>query len=137
LDVGGFYQTSSLRDPLTGANRRINANRIFSIELDFRHDIPGSNWAWGASLEDRGRSGFFRLNFQNQEQDNGPRTRLFLEHKDVFGLKIRATAGNLTGGGFNAQQIFFVDRRTGPVDFFRNAQGEGGPVLRLDISGTF
>ena len=52
LDFEGEVRKSSLNDPVTGVSRRINDDKIFTYEANFRHDVPGSNWAWGAGVED-------------------------------------------------------------------------------------
>ena len=50
LDTVVVYTDSSLTDPLTGVDRPSSGQTDLSIGLDLRHDIRGSNWAWGAGL---------------------------------------------------------------------------------------
>jgi hypothetical protein len=49
LDASVVYQKSSLRDPFTGRSRNWNNFVDRQVNLELRHDIPGSDWAWGGS----------------------------------------------------------------------------------------
>lgn len=137
LDLIGAWQTASLRDPLTGEKRPMsNRGRTF-WNLDFRHDIPGSNWAYGGFAEDSGDYGFYRLDYFNRNYRTGPMNGIFVEHKDVFGLKVRGQVFNLTGQTEGYDEIFYLDRRDGPVDFTHTGRNKYGLIYRATVSGTF
>lgn len=137
LDLIGAWQTASLRDPLTGEKRPMSNRGRTYWNLDFRHDIPGSNWAYGGFAEDSGDYGFYRLDYFNRNYRTGPMTGIFVEHKDVFGLKVRGQVFNLTGQTEGYDEIFYLDRRDGPVDFTHTGRNKYGLIYRATVSGTF
>jgi len=137
LDLGLFAQRSRVDDPLTGITRRINGERKTTIEVDFRHDVPSTNWAWGTGLRRRIDASVFRLDQRSRRFEIRPNVSLFVENKDVLGLTVRASVGNILG-----QQDAFIreiseDRRDGPLAFTERRARRFGEVLGLDISGNF
>ena len=61
VDMNLQFQRTSLVDPLTGRRRPFNETMTRQIEVNLRHDIPGSDWAWGASVFQYRQSEGFRL----------------------------------------------------------------------------
>ncbi|VWX58951.1 conserved exported hypothetical protein [Sphingorhabdus sp. 109] len=152
LDFEGELRRSSLRDPLTGIHRRISDDKIFTYEASLRHDIPGSNWAWGAGVEDFRYSDFLRLDQITRFRTGAPYSWIFVEHKNVFGLTVQANLGNLFGRSENFTRTAFGDllgqpggldrgfmrgRRNGPVAFVEDRSREFGLIYRLTVSGSF
>lgn len=137
LDLEGEVRKSSLRDPLTGIFRRISDDKIFTYEANLRHDIPGSNWAWGAGIEDFRFSDFLRLDQINRFRTGAPYSWIFVEHKDVLGLTVQANLGNLFGRSENFTRTVFADRRDGPIAFVEDRSREFGLIYRLTVSGSF
>ncbi|MBK9431394.1 MAG: hypothetical protein IPN50_02865 [Sphingomonadales bacterium] len=137
LDAGLALQTVSLRDPLTGEKRPISNRGRVGWNVEFRQDIPGSNWAWGGSADDSSDYGFYRLDYYSREYRTGPMMGVFVEHKDIFGLKLRAQVYNLAGQTEGYDEVFYVDRRDGPVDFTHTGTNKYGLIYRLNVSGTF
>ena len=152
LDFEGEVRKSSLRDPLTGIFRRISDDKIFTYEATLRHDIPGSDWAWGAGIEDFRYSDFLRLDQTTRYRTGAPYTWAFVEHKDVFGLTVKAELGNLLGRSENFTRTaygtilgqpgdldppFIRGRRNGPLGFVEDRSREFGLIYRLTISGSF
>ncbi len=138
LDVSGYYQKGRLTDPLTGVQRRFGGERRWTWGLDFRHDIPSSDWAYGWGAEDQSDAAFLRLDYAVREFRTKPQTFAFIENKDIFGLKVRATLINLIGQKEKYREVYYLtDRRDGRVDQFRNGTNEYGVIGKLSISGTF
>jgi outer membrane receptor for ferrienterochelin and colicins len=147
LDVIGFkgakldtvlaLQTTSVRDPLLLTNRPISNRGRSYWSVDFRHDIPNTQWAWGLFAEDSGDYGFYRLDYFGRDFRTGPFTLAFIEHKDVLGLKVRATVLNLIGQREGSEEQFYVNRRNGPLDFGRNSDFRYGRFFAVRVSGTF
>ena len=137
LDARLQFQTSRLRDPLTGEPRPISNELSRFVEFKLRHDIPGSNWAWGAQIEQMRRHPFVRLgeivaNYEMSPFDSG----LFVENKNVFGLTARVSIRNLLGGNDITDRTVFIGRRGGPVSFFEARDRSVGPVFSISVSGT-
>ncbi|MEO9468668.1 TonB-dependent receptor plug domain-containing protein [Parasphingorhabdus sp.] len=155
LDIEGEIRKSNLTDPLTGVSRRINDDKIFTYEVSLRHDVPGSDWAWGFGAEDFRFSDFLRLDQINSFQTRAPFAWIFVEHKDVFGLTVNATLNNVFNQGErftrtafgqfdtpdgtygNALDGFIRGRRNGAVGFVEDRTRKFGLVYRLTVSGSF
>jgi outer membrane receptor for ferrienterochelin and colicins len=137
LDITASYQTSRLRDPLTLTNRTINGDQRIGINIEFRHDIPGSNWAWGAYMEDQVYEPYYRLDYQTRQFSDKPFYLAFIENKDVFGLKVKAQVMNLGWRRDYSYEYFYVNRRNGPIDTIRTSEQRYGAFYRLQVSGTF
>ena len=63
---------------------------------------------------------------------------LYVEHKNVFGLTVRATVDNI----FNGRHLFKRTVYTGyrdrsPVSFFEKRDQLVGPLFNLSVKGTF
>ena len=138
LDLTGFVQKGRLNDPLTGVRRRFGAERRWTWKLDFRHDIPSSNWAYGFGAEDESDAEFLRLDFSEREFHTRPQTSIFLENKNIRGLKLRGTLINLIGRKEKYREVFFArDRLDGEITEIRDGTSAFGIIGRLSISGTF
>lgn len=137
LDLTWIYQRTGVRDPITGRTRPISARGRYYWAAGLRHDIPGTQWAWGLSAENNDDEPYYRLDLQTREYKDGPFTLAYIEHKDVFGLKVRAQLMNLVGQTEKYSQIFYQDRKDGPVDFTRDGTFNYGLIYRVQVSGTF
>ncbi len=137
FDLAGYLQRGRLRDQLFGFYRPINEERRYTYEISFRHDIPGSKWAYGAIIEDQRNAPFLRLDFAVEERNSGPEVRAYLEHNDIFGMKGRIAVVNLTQNKNIYKQVFYVDQRDGDIAEIRNGSGGSGRFLRFSLSGTF
>ena len=54
---------------------------------------------------------------------------MFLEHKDIFGLKVRVAVANLFNSKDRNQSVNYVHRRDGPVDYARDFTLTYHPIL--------
>lgn len=137
LDAVLALQTTSVRDPLLLTSRPLSNRGRTYWSLDFRHDIPNTQWAWGIYAEDNGDNGFYRLDYFGRDFRTGPFTLAFIEHKNVLGLKLRATVLNPIGQREGSTELYYLNRRDGPLDFSRDAEYRYGTFYRIAISGTF
>src|SRR5690606_9349448 len=104
---------------------------------DFRHDVPGTPWTWGVFSEFQSPQYSYRLDNEERSWGSRPFGAIFLEHKDVFGMKLRFTLANALNSRDRSRQIYYVDRRDGPVDYTRDYTLTYHPIYRLQLSGTF
>ncbi len=137
LDLEFAAQKTALRDPLTGTNRPISGRGVLGYSIDLRHDIPNTKWAWGLFAEYGRDTGFYRLDYRYSGRPNAPFVLAFIQHKDVFGLKVTGQIMNLAKQYDTSREIFYVARRNGPVDFTRDSEQRYGTFYRLNISSTF
>lgn len=137
LDLTVNLQRSRLTDPLTGERRPISEDQQSYIEAEFRHDLPGTEIAYGLQLERfRGAPGY-RLNEFSHAMTRPAFIGAYLEHKDVLGLRVRAGVFNLIGSRDDFYREVYVDRRDGPIAFIEDRSRRIGPIFSLSINGSF
>lgn len=136
-DARVWLQTSRVEDPLTGQTRDISGVLQQFVSLSIRHDVPGSNWAYGGSLNHQRNAPVYRLSqvFRQWEMPLG--SSAFLEHKNVFGLTVRASAANLFYGESYLDRTAHAGRRTDPVSFVEIRDRTIGPIFQLEVRGRF
>ena len=138
IDSNVILQTSSLIDPLTGKKRQMDRLSYRSITVNLRHDIPGSNWAWGAGFEHLAVTEYHRLNEVGREVEGPIFDFYFVEHKDVFGMTVRLDVINLANARYNLYRTVYTGRRDiSPVDFIEDQSRLIGPIFRLGVKGNF
>jgi hypothetical protein len=137
LDARVQAQQSRVEDPLTGEKRPISNSLLHLVELSLRHDIPDSDWAWGGSMNYSLSALNYRLTEVGRQWEGPVFANLYAEHKDVFGLTVRATLGNVAGARSMWDRTVFVGRRTGPVAFFERRDRRIGPIFSFSVRGKF
>jgi hypothetical protein len=136
LDSFVTWRDTSMIDPLFGTERQLNGNRYY-WNVDFRQDVPGTPWTWGLFAERQSRNYYYRLDYEERFWGSRPFGAVFLEHKDILGLKVRVTVANLFNSKDRNQSVNYVHRRDGPVDYARDFTLTFHPIYRLQVSGTF
>lgn len=138
INLRGLVQFSSIRDPLTGEKRPLSSFTDRLIELDYRHDIPGSDWAYGINGNYQRVTRAFRLNEVGRQWEGPVWLGVFVENKDVFGLTVRASAGNLLNARSRWDRVVYAGRRnTAPIDFLEKRNRLIGPIFSFSVRGTF
>lgn len=136
LDLELQFQDHSLTDPVTGVKRGINETTTRRILANFRHDIPETDWAYGASFDHVRESAGYRLDqrfvFYNQPGSVG----IFVEHKNLMGLTVRGSVDNLFDTNESFTRTFYDGSRTGSILFTEARDRYYGPIFTLAISGT-
>jgi outer membrane receptor for ferrienterochelin and colicins len=136
LDLNLQFQKTALDDPLTGERRPINENMTRFIEANLRHDIPGSDWAYGAGYNQFRQSALYRLDQVWQFLATPGQLGVFVENKDVMGLTVRASVDNLINNNESFRRDFHDGRRPNPILFTEYRDRYFGPIFTLSISGT-
>lgn len=136
LDLSLILRNSSVIDPIGEFTRRLNADIKYSWSVEFRHDIPNTDWAWGFYSDQFKRAQNYRLTTVNQFDFAGPWASAYIEHKDIFGLKVRADIANI----FDASDDFrreVYDNRRGSLLRIEDRSREFDLMYRMRVSGTF
>lgn len=136
LDARFNFQNSSLEDPLTGELRRISGSPVRQVEMSLRNDVPGTSWAWGGQAVHNRQARSFRLGEISRSVEGPLFGNVYVENKDVLGLTVRTTLGNVFRGGNQLDRVVYAGRRTGPIAFVEQRRRRAGPVYSLSISGT-
>lgn len=95
FDASMQWQDSEVEDPLTGEQRPISNSlqELFSFAL--RHDLPNTDWAWGTGYSYQLYAKNYRLTEVGRLWEGPVWGDVYLEHKDVAGLTVRAGVYNL------------------------------------------
>ncbi|MBA3676138.1 MAG: TonB-dependent receptor [Sphingosinicella sp.] len=137
IDAEMDFQKSRIEDQLTGEFRQINNRRYRYISLNFRHDIPKTDWAYGAYYEEFEQAWGYRLDIKERPFNSPGSVGMFVEHKNLLGLTVKARVDNLLGTQEQFTRTFYDGRRTNPVLFSEFRDRNYGPILGLEISGKF
>ncbi|HEY7799492.1 MAG TPA: TonB-dependent receptor, partial [Hyphomonadaceae bacterium] len=144
LEFSLRYRDSELKDPLTGVPREISNYPKITNTGSVRWDIPDTNWTLVAGIEEFQNYADFRLD-QVSRNWNAPSVNFFsIENKDVFGMKVRLNLVNLNDTSENFKREVYQSAgpalprlRTNPIDFIEERHRTFGPIIRLNVSGTF
>jgi len=136
VDMSIRAQRTRLTDPLTGARRPLNENMQSEIDITFRHDIPRTQWAYGAEFSRYRQSPGYRLDQRFHFLDTPGSLGVFVEHKNVLGLTMQARVDNLLGTNESFGRSFYAGIRPSPINFTENRDRFYGPIFTLTISGT-
>ena len=138
INLRGLIQFSRVADPLTGENRQLSGFTDRLLDLSYRHDVPDSDWAYGANATYSHITRSFRLNEVGRQFEGPVFAGVFVEHKDVLGLTVRATAGNILNARSRLDRTVYRGRRNvAPIDFTESRNRLIGPIFSLNVRGTF
>ncbi|MBL8650878.1 MAG: TonB-dependent receptor plug domain-containing protein [Sphingopyxis sp.] len=138
IDTRLLLQTSSLRDPFTGEKRQWSGFTDTVAEFGVRHDIPGSDIAWGASAN----YGHYQPNYRSNQTDKtweGPVfANIFVEHKNVMGLTVRAQLANAVNARSKRDRTVYTGvRGESPIAFVEKRNRLIGPIFAFSVRGKF
>jgi hypothetical protein len=137
LDLRFLLQHTEVEDPLLHVIRPIsNTNQKF-FEGIFRYDIPDSDWAVGGAASFQEAAWNYRLTELGYQTEGPVFASVYVENKDVFGLTVRATAGNVLDARSTWDRLVYVGRRDGPLDFIERRDRLIGPIFSFQIRGRF
>ena len=138
LDAKLGFEIARVRDPLTGEMRPISGTQDRWAELNFRHDIPKSDFAWGATASLYHYTRYVYLTEVNQENEGPWFVNAFVEHKDVFGLTLRAQVGNIFSARHYFDRTVYDGRRNASPLLFRQRNDQLiGPIFTFTVRGSF
>jgi hypothetical protein len=137
IDALVQFEKSDVIDPLTLEHRPISNNLKEGAELNFRQDVPDTNWAWGSSLSYWFSARDYRLTEVGRMWEGPVWGSVIDERKDWHGGTARVGLNDLFNAASLWERTVYVDRRTGPVDFVEDRHRRIGPILYLQLSGKF
>jgi hypothetical protein len=137
VDTDVQFQDSKVTDPLTGQERHISNSLLRAGSIGLRHDIPKSNFAWGADASYELDAEYYRLTEVGRQWEGPVWGDLYIEHKNVRGLTIRAGMYNIFSADSRWNRTVYTGRRTGPVAFVEDRERQIGPIYSFSIRGKF
>ncbi|WP_033074364.1 TonB-dependent receptor plug domain-containing protein [Sphingopyxis sp. MWB1] len=136
IDSDITVRRNRVRDPLTDIWRDQSMGQEYDVAIKLRHDIAGSDIAWGTNFSDNRLSPRVRLDAIEREYSVGPFVTAYVEHKDVAGLRLRLSYHNLAKMEDGFDRTVYVDRRDGPIAFSESRQRGFGRFFQITVSGT-
>ncbi|MBM0168478.1 TonB-dependent receptor plug domain-containing protein [Altererythrobacter sp. C41] len=138
LDTSVLYQGSRLRDPFTGESRQWSGFTDTEASIALRHDIPGSNWAWGGAADYSHNQPNYRSNQVDRVWEGPSFASLFVENKDVFGLTVRAQVGNILNARSRRHRVVYGGLRgETPITSIEERDRLIGPIFSFSVRGKF
>ena len=137
LDTELQWQDSAVEDPLTGETRPISDSTQEYASLGLRHDIPNSDWAWGTDYSYYLAAKNYRLTEQGRLWEGPIWGDVYVEHKNVYGLTVRAGVYNLVAADSMWDRTVHDGRRTDPVAFIEHRDRQIGPIFSFQVRGKF
>ncbi len=145
IDFSGTRLSSVLDEPLDdGTLSDEDAQRQFSLvqewayALDFRHDIPQTTYAWGASVNNSARRTVYRIDEVSWAETPDPNVSVFFEHKDFFGLNLVVAADNLLNlEDVRERTIWDGPRFTSDLNRIESRERVDNQIFSFTLSGTF
>jgi outer membrane receptor for ferrienterochelin and colicins len=108
---------------------------FFSIAL--RHDVAGTEWAWGTAYDYWLSAKNYRLTEVGRLWEGPVWGNVYIEHKNVGGLAIRAGVYNLLAADSMWDRTVHTGRRTDPVAFVEHRDRQIGPIFSFSVRGKF
>jgi outer membrane receptor for ferrienterochelin and colicins len=137
VDAEIQLQESKVADPLTGEQRNISDSLLRAGSLGLRYDIPRSNWAAGADASYQINALSYRLTEVGRRWEGPVWGDFYIEHKDVYGLTVRAGMYNLFSADSMWSRTVYTGRRTDPVAFVEQRDRSIGPIFSFQVRGKF
>lgn len=137
LEYETFLQDTFLDDPLTGETRDFNDNTIHYYELNLRHDVPNTDWAWGVNYETFLRSPRFRSDARINFSEPQGFAWAFVEHKDIFGMTGTVFFANLLDTDAKLTRLVYSPDRRGQIDRVEDRIRNFGNIVTVRLKGTF
>ena len=137
LDAHIGWQDSEVEDPLTGEQRPISNSMQEFFSLALRHDIAGTDWAWGSGYSYQLNAKDYRLTEVGRLWEGPVWGDVYVEHKNVGGLTVRAGVHNLLAADSMWDRTVHTGRRTDAVDFIEERDRQIGPIFSFAVRGKF
>ena len=138
LDLEAQLQQSEVEDPLTYDMRNISNSLLRWASLRLRHDVPHTDWAWGAGASYQFNALNYRLTEVGRQWEGPVWADVYAEHKNVAGLTVRAGVGNVVDADSMWQRTVYSGRRTeAPISFVEDRNREIGPIWTFAVRGKF
>lgn len=137
LEADGQVSDSSIEDPVTGRDRAINSTLLWEYDVELRHDIPDTAWAWEVEVEQARRSVFFRVSETFDTRFIKPETRLSIIHKNVFGMEWTVSLTNIFDFEAQRERRIFSADRTGDLLQVERFNRQRGRRFSIALRDTF
>lgn len=138
FDVDVQWRRSRLIDPVTLVARGFDRLSPFNINVQYRHDLPGSDWAYGGNFRTSEIGPYYRLAEIGRDYNIRTALGVFVEHKDVFGLTVQARLNNiLEQNAVLDRFVYSGPRGSSALLFHEDRRREVGHIVNFIVKGSF
>jgi hypothetical protein len=138
LDMTLGLERTSVRDPLTNEKRSISGTRDRWAYFEMRHDIPGTDYAWGLNASHDHFKKYYRLTEVFRSWEGPWWVGGFVEHKDIMGLTVRASVSNVLDARHRVERVIYEGfRDVAPIGFTQSQDQLIGPIFSFMVKGSF
>lgn len=137
VDTDLQWQGSAVEDPLTGETRPISNSLQEGASFGLRHDVPKTDWAWGTDFSYQLNAKNYRLTEVGRLWEGPIWGDVYIEHKNVKGLTVRAGVYNLVAADSMWDRTVYTGRRIDPVNYVEHRDRQIGPIFSFSVRGKF
>ncbi|MEH6487034.1 TonB-dependent receptor plug domain-containing protein [Hyphomonas oceanitis] len=137
LTFHGEWRDSRVADPLTGVDRPINGDTIYSLNAELRRDIPETDWAVGIFLESYNENKVYRLDEVTHQGNQPAFSYVYVENKDLLGMTGTLTLGNILNQHDWYWRETYAPNRLGALLTREARSRDFGPIVSFKLKGTF
>lgn len=131
----GHYHDSRVTDPVTGLKRRMSNRPLWHQEWALRHDIAGTGFVYGVTVNVQDANNAYFLN-EFRSQKDGVRTNLFVEYSKFKLGTLRLQYTSIPD--FSRDRFIYTGTRSGgTVTQIVNRKRYLDPLIQLTLSGKF
>lgn len=137
LDLRFTLSASEVADPLLGTRRELSSNEQVNLRGNFRHDFSDKVWAVGGNFDWQDFAPDVRLDEVSLRSFTFGFASVFVENKNVAGLTMRGSLGNLLDRRNKFDRTVFADRTADLASFTETRRRRFGQIVTLEIEGSF
>jgi len=138
VDVSAVVRDSIYPDPVGSGRLPVQQAQPHNVEIDFRYDVPGSDWAFGAGYRNSGYNPYYRVAEYGFDYAIDENPYVLIEHKDVLGLTVQMRVNNLLEReAVLEREVFTGPRGSSPLLFSEDRRREVGRVVNFIVKGNF
>jgi hypothetical protein len=137
FDLRFALQESEVIDPLLATPRELSNNELVNLRGNLRHDFVGKIWAIGGTFDWQDFAPTVRLDEVFRRSQTFGFASAFIENKNVGGLTMRGSLGNLLDRRNKFDRTVFADRAAGLAGFTETRRRRFGKVISFEIEGSF
>ncbi len=136
LEIDVYLKDSQFEDPITSQTRYLHDFNPSQVFIDFRQDIPDTNWAWGLEYNSSGHwHGYYIDEYEDFRENN--RYGAFIETTEFFGVKTSLILYDVFGGHFDRLRELYNPTRKGTRIGTELSERTRDTGVRFVVSGQF
>jgi hypothetical protein len=137
LDLRFALSQSDVADPLLGTRRELSSNEQVNLRGNVRHDFSDKVWAVGGNFDWQDFAPDVRLDEVSLRSFTFGFASVFVENKNVAGLTMRGSLGNLLDRRNKFDRTVFADRAADLASFTETRRRRFGQIVTFEIEGSF